>query len=122
LYILKIHVYGRPASHPRPRLGQWQRLKERQARRQPVERRRDFFNQSILLLQDARHGGHELRCHALGKTDEGRRLHFTFTLREDGTLIRVISARDMRRKERTIHEQADSTAAQVQDRGSERAY
>lgn len=66
-----------------------------------------FFDQPLLLLEDARHGGQELRYHALGKTHEGRRLHITFTLREDGTLIRVISARDMHRKERSIYEQAD---------------
>ena len=66
-----------------------------------------FFNQPLLLLEDARHGGQELRYHALGKTHEGRRLHITFTLREDGMLIRVISARDMHRKERSIYEQAD---------------
>ena len=65
-----------------------------------------FFNQPLLLLEDARHGGQELRYHALGKTHEGR-LHITFTLREDGTLIRVISARDMHRKERNIYAQAD---------------
>ena len=39
------------------------------------------------------------------------RLYITFTLRKDGTLIRVISARDMHRKERTLCEQADQTAA-----------
>lgn len=66
-----------------------------------------FFNLPLLLLEDARHSGQELRYHALGKTDEGRRLHITFTLREDGTLIRVISARDMHRKERSTYEQAD---------------
>ena len=66
-----------------------------------------FFNQPLLLLEDARHGGQELRYHALGKTHEGRRLHITFTLRKDRTLIRVISARDMHRKERSIYEQAD---------------
>ena len=66
-----------------------------------------FFNQPLLLLADARHGGQELRYHALGKTNEGRRLHITFTLRENGKLIRVISARDMHRKERSIYEQAD---------------
>ena len=38
---------------------------------------------------------------------EGRLLHLTFTLRAAGSLIRVISARDMLRKERTIYEQAD---------------
>lgn len=66
-----------------------------------------FFSQPLLLLEDVRHGGQESRYHALGKTHEGRRLHITFTLREDGTLIRVISARDMHRKERSIHEQAE---------------
>ena len=66
-----------------------------------------FFDQPLLLLEDARHGGQELRYHALGKTHEGRMLHITFTLRKDDTLIRVISARDMHRKERTIYEQAD---------------
>jgi len=66
-----------------------------------------FFNQQLLLLEDARHGGQELRYHALGRTLEERRLHITFTLREDGLLIRVISARDMHRKERSIYEQAD---------------
>ena len=65
-----------------------------------------FFTQP-LLLEDVRHGGHKLRYHALGKTQEGRRLHITFALRKDGTLIRVISARDMHRKERSIYGQAD---------------
>ena len=45
--------------------------------------------------------------HALGKTDDGRAIHITFTLRQNGMLIRVISARDMHRKERAIYEQAD---------------
>jgi len=65
-----------------------------------------FFNQPLLLLEDARHGGQESRFHALGKTHEGRTLHITFTLRQDNTLIRVVSARDMHRKERSIYEQA----------------
>ena len=65
-----------------------------------------FFSQPLLLLEDARHGGQESRFHALGKTHEGRTLHIAFTLRADGTLIRVISARDMHRKERSIYEQA----------------
>lgn len=65
-----------------------------------------FFNTPLLMLEDAAHSDKELRIHALGKTDEGRALHITFTLRKAGTLIRVISARDMHRKERTIYEQA----------------
>lgn len=65
-----------------------------------------FFSQPLLLLEDSRHGGRESRFHALGKTLEGRSLHISFTLRAGGTLIRVISARDMHRKERIIYDQA----------------
>ena len=66
-----------------------------------------FFNIPLLLLADARHSQQEARHNALGRTDEGRLLHITFTLRKAGSLIRVISARDMHRKERTIYEQTD---------------
>ena len=65
-----------------------------------------FFNVPLLLLDDASHSQKEPRLHALGKTDEGRTLHITFTLRRSGQLIRVISARDMHRKEGAIYEQA----------------
>ena len=65
-----------------------------------------FFNEPLLLLPDNKHSDIEFRYHALGVTDEGRQLHITFTLREDSTLIRVISARPMHRKERKIYEQA----------------
>ncbi|MEP9350269.1 BrnT family toxin [Xanthobacter sp. KR7-225] len=59
-----------------------------------------FANEPLLLLADARHSGAELRLHAFGRTDAGRLLHIAFTLRDDGTPIRVISARAMSRKER----------------------
>lgn len=65
-----------------------------------------FFNVPLLLLEDSAHSQDEPRIHALGKTDAGRALHITFTLRQSDQLIRVISARDMHRKERTIYEQA----------------
>lgn len=65
-----------------------------------------FFNQPLLLLPDPGHSQSESRFYALGKSDDGRTLHITFTLRSGGKLIRVISARDMHRKERTIYEQA----------------
>ena len=54
-----------------------------------------FFNQPLLILADDKHSQKESRYHALGKTNDGRLLHITFTLRLDETLIRVISARDM---------------------------
>ena len=65
-----------------------------------------FFNAPLLLLSDERHSQQEMRYHTLGHCDEGRLLHLTFTLREPGSLIRVISARDMHRKERAFYEQA----------------
>jgi uncharacterized DUF497 family protein len=67
-----------------------------------------FFNAPLLLLSDVAHSQKEPRLHALGVTDEGRALHITFTLRKSDQLIRVISARDMHRKERAIYDQASS--------------
>ena len=66
-----------------------------------------FFNEPLLLLSDDKHSSEEVRLHALGQTDEGRLLQVTFTLRNNDTRIRVISARDMSRKERAFYEQAD---------------
>jgi len=63
-----------------------------------------FFNQPLLVLPDRDHSQLERRFHALGKTDGNRMLHITFTLRGEGTLIRVISARDMHKRERSIYE------------------
>ncbi|MEP0805698.1 MAG: BrnT family toxin [Chloroflexota bacterium] len=65
-----------------------------------------FFNQPLLVLPDAAHSEREARFYALGQTDAGRRLFVVFTLR--GSLLRVISARDMSRKERMIYEQSHS--------------
>jgi uncharacterized protein len=65
-----------------------------------------FFNAPLLVLPDAKHSDTEPRLHALGKSHDGRRLHISFTLRDAGQLIRVISARDMHRKERVSYEQA----------------
>ena len=59
-----------------------------------------FFNEPLLILDDIKHSQSEARLHAYGKTDESRLLHVTFTLRAANTRIRVISARDMHRKER----------------------
>ena len=65
-----------------------------------------FFNAPLLMLSDAAHSQSELRFHALGQTDARRLLHISFTLRRAGQAIRVISARDMHRKERSVYEQA----------------
>jgi hypothetical protein len=69
-----------------------------------------FFNEPLLVLEDSKHSQAEPRFHALGVTGDKRLLHITFTLRQDGTLIRVISARDMHRNERAIYEQVKKDA------------
>jgi len=65
-----------------------------------------FFNEPLLVLEDSKHSKKEPRFHALGKSDEKRQLHITFTLRQAGEKIRIISARDMHKKERAIYEKA----------------
>jgi uncharacterized protein len=64
-----------------------------------------FSNQPLLLKADMAHSGQESRWQALGRTHGDRLLHVTFTLRQNDCLIRVISARDMNRKERPLYEQ-----------------
>jgi uncharacterized DUF497 family protein len=65
-----------------------------------------FLNKPLLLPDDLKHSQRERRFHALGRSDQGRWLHVTFTEREGRTLIRPISARAMSRKERAVYEQA----------------
>lgn len=72
-----------------------------------MEAEQVFFNAPLLLLEDAAHSHNEVRIHALGVGDATRALHITFTLRKSGQLIRVISARDVHRKERAIYDQAN---------------
>lgn len=64
-----------------------------------------FFADPLIILADSSHSGREQRFHALGQTSDGRRLLVSFTLRNNGTLLRIISARDMSRKERNRYEQ-----------------
>ena len=64
-----------------------------------------FVNEPLLLLPDNKHSLNEPQFYALGKTDEERLLHVTFTFRVNGTRLRIISVRPMHRKERSIYEQ-----------------
>ncbi len=60
-----------------------------------------FFNTPLLLLEDPGHSNTEKRWTAFGKTEANRLLVVIFTIR--GELIRVISARDMDKKERIYY-------------------
>lgn len=60
-----------------------------------------FFNQPLVIGNDEKHSRAEKRYYSLGKTDENRQLFIVFTIRDK--LIRVISARDMSKKEREVY-------------------
>lgn len=62
-----------------------------------------FFREPLIVAPDPMHSGIEDRYHALGRTEDERWLHVTFTLRAGDTLIRPISARPMHKKERPIY-------------------
>ncbi len=63
-----------------------------------------FFNVPLLVADDDKHSQIEQRYFALGKTNDGRTLFISFVIRT--SKIRVISARDMNRKERRIYAEA----------------
>ena len=64
-----------------------------------------FFNVPLVVNRDEPHSIKESRYYVLGKTNGGRLLFLVFTIRNEK--IRVISARDMNRKERKIYEQTE---------------
>ena len=68
-----------------------------------IECEQIFFNQPLLVADDKNHSDLENRYYVLGKTNQDRKLFVVFTPR--GKLIRIISARDMSKKERGIYEQ-----------------
>ena len=61
-----------------------------------------FFNKPLLIFSDEKHSQAENRYYVLGKTNLNRKLFIVFTIRNNK--IRVISARDMSKKERKIYE------------------
>ena len=63
-----------------------------------------FFNRPLIAGNDEKHSQIEMRFFALGHTDSGRLLFVVFTIRNN--LVRVISARDMNRKERKVYEKS----------------
>jgi uncharacterized DUF497 family protein len=67
----------------------------------PLEAEQVFFNTPLLWGDDPGHSGTERRFYALGQTDEGRELFVAFTRRD--RRLRVVSARDMSRKERRVY-------------------
>jgi uncharacterized DUF497 family protein len=64
-----------------------------------------FTQKSFLTNEDTKHSSDtEQRYHGLGQTKNGRKLQVAFTLR--GEKVRIISIRDMDRKEKQQYEEA----------------
>ena len=60
-----------------------------------------LFNKPMIVSSDEKYSDSEKRWFLLGRTDLDRKLFLVFTSR--GNLIRVVSARDMNKKERDIY-------------------
>ncbi len=61
-----------------------------------------FVNQPLLIYFDNKHSETESRFYVLGKTNNNRFLFLAFTMRKNR--IRIISARDMNKKEKIHYE------------------
>jgi len=72
-----------------------------------------FFNRPLVVADDIKHSEKENRFYALGHTDTNRLLFVVFTVHEDK--IRVISARNMNRKERKVYQSYEKENSKVQE-------
>jgi len=61
-----------------------------------------FADEAKIIRDDEEHSLAEMRHHLIGETNHGRLLFISFTVR--GSTVRVISARDVNKKERTYYE------------------
>jgi hypothetical protein len=75
----------------------------------PEEAEDVFFHEPLVVRSDVRHSQGEKRYYALGQTSGGRRLFVAFTIRRK--LIRVISIRDMNRKEQEAYRRHEEARA-----------
>ncbi len=74
----------------------------------PEEAEDVFFNEPLVVRGDVRRSRREQRYYALGQTSGGRHLFVAFTIRR--SLLRVISVRDMNRKEREAYAKHETEA------------
>lgn len=70
-----------------------------------------FFNQPCVVKADEPDSRAEDRYYVLGKTDNGHLLFVVFTIRHNK--IRVISARDMNKKERRLYNEQIEKGAKI---------
>jgi uncharacterized DUF497 family protein len=72
-----------------------------------------FFNRPLVVQEDETHSKGEERYYVLGKTNGGRYLFVVFTIRHNK--IRVITARDMSRKERRAYHAQIEEGSKIQE-------
>lgn len=70
-----------------------------------------FDNESSFIFEDERHSAFEKRYMIWGVTNKGRQLSAFFTIRENK--IRIISVRDMHKKERREYEEKIKTNTKI---------
>lgn len=70
-----------------------------------------FYNKPLIFADDKKHSNSEKRWYVLGRTDFNRQLFIVFTKRQD--VIRIISARDMNKKEREIYYEETKKDTQI---------
>ena len=70
-----------------------------------------FFNQPLLVQEDEIHSKFEPRYYDLGRSNDGRHLFIVFTIRRNK--IRVISARNMSRRERRIYREQIEKSSKI---------
>ena len=61
-----------------------------------------FFNEPLIIVEDFEHFNDECRCVVYGKDNKNSKIMVVFTIRDN--LIRVISAREMTKKEKKFYE------------------
>ena len=74
----------------------------------PEEAEDVFFNDPLVVRSDIRRSRREKRYLALGQTSAGRCLFVAFTVR--GSRVRVVSVRDMNRRERSAYAKHENEA------------
>jgi len=72
----------------------------------PTECEQIFFNHPLIIHGDIKHSKNENRYYSLGQTNSKRLLFIAFTIRKN--LIRIISAKDMHKKERRVYEKTNT--------------
>jgi uncharacterized protein len=82
----------------------------------PAEAEEVFFRRPTIVRGEIRHSKFEKRYFLLGQTNSGRLLFAAFTVRQRS--IRIISARDMNRRETEVYKRYEENWKEDEPEGS----